>query len=80
MNNSDKLLQAVAVVLRQPAARIGANTDQDNVEGWDSMAMVNLVLELEQVFGVQFNILEIANLRSVALIKAVLSEKGVPFV
>jgi acyl carrier protein len=79
MNNSDKLLQAVAVVLRQPPGRIDATSDQDNVEGWDSMAVVNLVLELEQVFGVRFDILEIASLRSVALIKAVLSEKGIPF-
>jgi acyl carrier protein len=79
MNNTDRLIQALAAVLKQPAGHINEHTDQDNVAGWDSMSMVNLVLELERAFGVKFDILEIADLRSVSLIKAVLSEKGVEF-
>lgn len=41
--------------------------------------MVQLVTELEHVFNVEFDILEIADFHSVGIIKTVLSEKGVIF-
>jgi len=79
MDNSEKLMNALSVVLSQPVARIRDDSGPDTLPGWDSIAMVNLVLELESAFGVQFDILEIAELKNVALIKTILSEKGVRF-
>jgi acyl carrier protein len=79
MSNTDKLLGALSAVLKQPVDRIGDESGPDTLPGWDSLAMVNLVPELECAFGVQFDILEIADFRSVALIKTILVEKGVRF-
>lgn len=79
MDNTDKLMHALSAVLKQPAARIRDESGQDTVPGWDSLAMVNMVLELESAFSVRFDILEVADFRSVALIKTILSEKGVRF-
>lgn len=79
MDNADKLMNVLSAVLRQPVARIRDESGEDTLPGWDSLAMVNLAPELEQTFGVQFDILEIADFRSVALIKTILSEKGVRF-
>ena len=41
--------------------------------------MVNLVTELEALFEVEFNILEIAEFHNVEIIKLVLMEKGIEF-
>lgn len=79
MSNQQKLFQAVADVFRVDVATVDEASSQDTIAKWDSLGIVNLVTELEQVFGVQFDILEIADFRSVAIIKSILAEKGVRF-
>jgi acyl carrier protein len=79
MSNSETLMKALSAVLNEPVSRIRDESTQDTLPNWDSLAMVNLVPELEQAFGVEFDILEIADFKSVALIKTILSEKGVHF-
>jgi len=41
--------------------------------------MINLVAELERVFEVQFDILEISDFRNISIIKSILAEKGIRF-
>jgi len=79
MNNIEKLIESVAGVLGVSVDSIDESSNQDSLEGWDSLAMVNLVTELETVFSVQFDILEIAEFHSVEIIKLVLMEKGIQF-
>ncbi len=79
MTNQQKLLQALADGLNTDTATLNDDSSPDTTPGWDSMAMVGVVAELERVFGVQFDILEIADFRSVAIIKSILIEKGIPF-
>ena len=79
VDNLEKLIESVSGVLRVPADSIDMSTNQDSVEKWDSLAMVNLVTELEAVFDVQFDILEIAEFHSVEIIKLILMEKGIIF-
>lgn len=79
MNNEQKLFQAVADVFRVNVAAVSEASSQDTIPKWDSLGIVNLVTELEQVFGVQFDILEIADFRNVAIIKSILAEKGIRF-
>ena len=43
------------------------------------IGMVNLITELEQVFEVSFDILEMAEMHNLEIIKTILSEKGVAF-
>jgi acyl carrier protein len=79
MNNDQKLFQAVADVFQVDAAVVNESSSPDTIPKWDSLGIVHLVTELEQAFGVQFDILEIADFRNVAIIKSILAEKGVRF-
>lgn len=79
MSNQAKLLQVIADLFQVDPASLSDNSSQDNVPNWDSLGMVNLVSELEQVFHVQFDILEVQDLKNVGLIKSLLIEKGIAF-
>ena len=79
VDNLEILIETVSGVLGVPAASIDMSSNQDSVEKWDSLSMVNLVTELETIFGVQFDILEISEFHSVEIIKLILMEKGITF-
>jgi acyl carrier protein len=72
----DKVRQAVSDVFGVPAAEITADSSPQTVEAWDSMGHLNLILALEQSFGVQFSPEEIAVMTSVRLAADTLSRKG----
>ena len=44
---------------------VSMNTSQDNCENWNSLRHLNLVSELEDEFGVEFEPEEIAEMHSV---------------
>ena len=52
---------------------------QELLSNWDSLAMVQLITELERRFSVEFDIDEIHRLRSYAEIREALSRKGFVF-
>ena len=52
---------------------------QELLSNWDSLAMVQLITELERRFSVEFDIDEIHRLRSYAEIRQALSRKGFVF-
>ena len=72
-------MSAISGVLEVPVDLINDDSDQDSLSGWDSLAMVNLVMELETIFDISFDLLEIAEFKSVRIIKLFLEEKGVSF-
>lgn len=79
MDNSEKLIELVSCILRISPKSIDEDCNQDNAKDWDSMVTVSLVTELEAVFGVQFDILEISEFNSVNNIKNALIRKGIKF-
>jgi acyl carrier protein len=44
-------------------------------EEWDSLGNFNLLLDLEKKLGIQFNLDEMANIRSIADIKSAINSK-----
>lgn len=78
-NNQERLLRVFADVLQADASTLNDDSSPDTIQSWDSLAVVNLVMELEQEFGVEFDILEIADFRTVGIVKGILGEKGVVF-
>lgn len=52
-------------VLDQPGLQIGPETTALDVDGWDSMSHVMLVVEIEQQFKKRFKSREIAEWKSV---------------
>lgn len=65
-----------ASVLRVPVGSISDETSPENTPTWDSLQSINLVLALEEEFGVTLGTRDIAEMRSVGLVKAVLRRKG----
>jgi acyl carrier protein len=68
------LRQVMATVLGVPPEAIGPDASQDTLKSWDSLKHMNLVLALEQTFGVEIPDEDAAEITSYALIKVVLQE------
>lgn len=54
---------------------ISAATDQHNCEPWDSLHHLNLIVELEDAFDIEFEPEEIAEMKSVEAIVNVINSK-----
>lgn len=61
-----RVRQVMADILQLDAARIDESTSMDSVEHWDSANHINLVLALEEEFGIAFNVAEIEAMTSFA--------------
>jgi len=73
---TDRVRRAVSDVFGIPVEQVTADSSPQTVEAWDSMGHLNLVLALEQSFGVQFSPEEIAAMVSVTLAAQTLAAKG----
>lgn len=56
---------------------VGDDTSNATLGGWDSLAHVTLVLELESTYGLQLSVEEALEATSVGAIKRVLQRRGV---
>jgi acyl carrier protein len=70
-----RVQRSVADVFEVTIESVRPESSPDTIESWDSLRHLNLVLTLEQEFGVQFTPEEIEQLLSVELIEALLDEK-----
>ena len=56
---------------------IGPETTAKDIEGWDSLANIELLVAIEKAFGgVKFNTGEVANLRNVGEMVAAIKQKS----
>lgn len=62
----ERLTSVVRSELRQPALQISAKTVASDVAGWDSAAMVSVILAIEDEFGFEMLPDELRNVRGVA--------------
>jgi acyl carrier protein len=76
MSADDKLKQVMAAVLRVRAADIGDETSPDSVEAWSSLAHLDLILAIEEEFGVTIPDEEVGDLTSYRLLRLTLDEQG----
>lgn len=64
-------------VLQMPASDIKDDLTMKDVDAWDSLKHMELIVALEQGFEVQLSFDEIVAMQSVSAIKRVLRERGV---
>ena len=76
MQLTERVLRLMSDIFEVPVAQLGPKSSPDNIEAWDSLHHLNLVLALEAEFGVQFTPEEIEQLLSVELIEALVEEKA----
>ena len=72
-----KVTGLLAEVLQIPPAGINDDLEMKDLDVWDSLKHMELVVALEQAFDIQFTFDEIVAMRSVREIKRVLSERRV---
>jgi len=76
MIDENKLKGVIATVLNIDESRINEDSSIDTIEEWDSLRHMNLVLAIEEEFGVSIPDEEAAEITSYKLIKIVLNELG----
>lgn len=69
----DKIIEILKNVLEDDS--VNENTTQKNCPAWDSLHHLNVAVELEDAFDVTLEPEEIADIRSVADIERILSNK-----
>jgi len=77
MDNSifDKLLIIVRDVFDNQSILISNESDSDDIEEWDSLTHIQLLDTIEKEFGVNFNLDEMLNLKTMGEIINSIEEK-----
>jgi acyl carrier protein len=71
----DQVRTAAADVLQVSPEKITASTTPEQMENWDSVQHLNLVLALETQFGIEFEPEEIEQMKSIGKIAALVEAK-----
>lgn len=72
--NTSKIKQVMSAVFEVPLEKINENSSSDNLENWDSLRHLNLILALEEEFGVSIPDEEVGNLVNFKLIELTINE------
>jgi acyl carrier protein len=76
LNSTFKQVQAIASdIFGVPAGKITADSSPETIENWDSMQHLNLVLALEEKFGLQLDPEDIEQMKSVGAVAALVEKK-----
>jgi len=73
---NDSLLSVLIDFFDLPPNTQSTNITQLTIAAWDSLAMVQLITELQRIFSVEFDLDEIQTLRSYDEIRHSLEKKG----
>lgn len=71
----EKLERVFRSVFDREDLTVSDATTADDVEGWDSLAQINLIVGAEGVFGVRFQTAEIKALKNVGHFKRLIADK-----
>lgn len=74
MVDEAKLRRVLSAVLEVPEEAIDEDASPDSIESWDSLAHLNLILAVEEEFGVVVPDEEAADLTSYKLLRLAIDE------
>ena len=80
MNDKNLILKKIKPifikVFKNQSLKLTLNSSATNIKNWDSLAHINIVLNIERMFKIKFKISEIAELKNVGeMIDLVLKKK-----
>ena len=70
----ERLINIFARVLEVPPSAIDDHTSPENMDVWDSLKFMQLIVEFEEEFDLTLDIEKISKLKSFADFKSILSE------
>ena len=73
----EKLLKILASVFELKEFQISLELKKDDIDSWDSLKQMDLVVSLEEGYGIELEMEEIVKMSSVQSIVDVLSIKGI---
>ncbi|QHT63423.1 acyl carrier protein [Paenibacillus lycopersici] len=74
MNRVEQIRTIVSAVMEVPVEQVKLESVKNDFEKWDSLGQLNLILEIESVFGISIPIDHIANIDSVQAIVDIAQE------
>jgi acyl carrier protein len=72
----NKLTDVIRDFFELPQLAVDPSTSAAQVEGWDSLAHVGLIVAVEKAFAVRFTTKEVQSLRTVGDLIALLERRG----
>lgn len=75
MELHDRLEEVFRQVFDNDALQLRDQMKAADIEGWDSVAHINLMFGIEQAFGVRFKGNELADMNNIGELKAFLARK-----
>lgn len=74
LNTNEQIKKVMGAVFEVPVDIISESSSSDNVANWDSLRHLNLILALEEEFGVSIPDDEVGNLVNFKLIELTINE------
>lgn len=68
MNKKEAMAEVIEIfrnVFDDSELEVRESTCADDIEDWDSLEQINLILAMEKVFSIKFNINEVSQLKNV---------------
>jgi acyl carrier protein len=62
-------------VFDDPSIEVNESTSASDVDNWDSLAQIRLIVSIEKYFNLRFNSIEISNLRNVGDLINLINQK-----
>ena len=75
MDTENALKKIFIEVFDEKIENISDESSQESIENWDSMGMVRLMVAIENEFNVEFDILDISELKTFSIVKGALEKK-----
>ena len=74
----DKVRHIVADITHNDPAAVNPQSSSDDLNGWDSIAQINIIVAIEEEFGVTFSAEDLHKLNSVEKITGALLAMATP--
>jgi acyl carrier protein len=71
----DQVMDVAAAVLNVPRGSLTAQSSPSDVEAWDSMQHLQIILALEEAFGTRFAAHEIDKMQSIGAMAAAVEQR-----
>ena len=65
MSTMEKLAEIIRTVFDDDSVEIGSQTTAHDVDGWDSLSHINLILAIESGFNIKFSQKELLTFKNV---------------
>ncbi len=71
----DKIKEIVAKLTQNPIEEIKEDSTKENISGWDSLAHLNIIMEIEKTFEITLSMEEAVSIDSIRDIAEIIERK-----